>query len=234
MKKNKRRFSCSPEEKNQIFIPDCDAKRIPSPKLPSPTTCLPDEELEELERSIDKANEILLSLGTPEEEDRNQAFFDSLRRFKAAKVTIDITCPEPIKVEGCLEAAGRDFLLLSCSTSGGFRIIPFEHINKIKIKSKRHVKNERELLDIDPRLRRKLVLNFGATVSRSPFLINEFFGLTLPIMLLLFRKKVITAILPDDQVEGVLARVDNETVCIVNGEKRTVVPILNACGFLIE
>ncbi|PLT28557.1 hypothetical protein [Peribacillus deserti] len=234
MKKHKQRFSCSPDKKDQIFIPDCNVKRIPSPKLPSPTTCLNEPELEELERSIDKANEILLSLGAPEEEDRNQAFFRSLRKFKAAKVKADINCPEPITVEGCLEGAGRDFLMLNCGSMGGFRIIPYEQINKIKIRKKRHEVNEEEVLDIDPRLRRKLVLNFGATVSRSPFLINEFFGITLPIILLLFTKKHITAVLPDERIEGILERVDNETVCIVNGEQRMIIPILNVCGFIIE
>jgi hypothetical protein len=54
-------------EHNDFCIPEeCCPERIPTPLYPSPNSCLPHEELEELEARIEEANRLLLDLGLSE------------------------------------------------------------------------------------------------------------------------------------------------------------------------
>jgi len=66
-------------EHDDFCIPrECCPERIPTPLYPSPNSCLPHEELEELEARIEKANRLLLDLGLS---DRGNGFDDDFEKL---------------------------------------------------------------------------------------------------------------------------------------------------------
>jgi hypothetical protein len=98
-------------EHDDFCIPrECCPERIPTPQYPSPNSCLPHEELEELEARIEEANRLLLDLGLS---DRGNGFdeqFEELNeeaRMRAfdglvgqiVKVKIDCEVEEELEEE---------------------------------------------------------------------------------------------------------------------------------------
>lgn len=64
MEDERKNTHSAPEKDNHFCIPEqCCPERKETPKYPSPTSCLPEDELEELEKKITEANRLLLDLG---------------------------------------------------------------------------------------------------------------------------------------------------------------------------
>ncbi|MCK0472467.1 hypothetical protein [Halalkalibacter sp. APA_J-10(15)] len=171
---------CIPEE--------CCPERIPTPKFPSPNTCLPPEELEDLERRIEAANELLLSLAlarrnveegdadAQEEERLRQAFEGLQGQF----IKVELAKQEQGRkklVQGFVCLVGRDFVLLEDERF--LKVFRLEDVCSIKHDEEFHKKEHEHDPMFDPCLRRAITLDFGATVGQSPELIQLFFGLDL-------------------------------------------------------
>ncbi|WP_062049316.1 hypothetical protein [Bacillus sp. JCM 19034] len=168
---------CIPEE--------CCQERIPTPKFPSPNTCLSPEELEDLERRIEEANELLLSLALSRrdveeaadvEEERLREAFEGL---KGQFIKVELAKQEEGRkklVQGVVCLVGRDFVLLEDERF--LKVFRLEDVCSIKHDEVRKEEHEQEVT-FDPCLRRAITLDFGATVGQSPELIQLFFGLDL-------------------------------------------------------
>ena len=116
----------------------------------------------------------------------------------------------------------------------GNRIIPYQNISKIEVKKKSKARDQIshdpfDDLVKDPFLRRNLVLNFGATVSQSPVLINEFFGLTLSVLLITYIGHNVTIFIENDTITGVITKVDSETISLSCEKSHEVIPLANIC-----
>ena len=229
---NKKRTFCCPVDEDIYFIPKCDDKRDDSPKFPSPTGCLTREETEKLEKCNDEANELLLSLGLSGELGIDRSYFLALQDNEGAEIHVNLQC-EKVKVQmGKLIFVGLNFLIMDNKT--GVRIIPYQHILKIDVQKKSKAQDQIshdsfDELVRDPLLRRDLVLSFGATVSQSPVLINEFFGLTLSVLLLTYINHEVTIFTESDTVTGVITKVDSETINLSCKKSREVIPLANIC-----
>lgn len=81
----------SPED--YFCFPDDCPERIESPKIPSPTSCMPEGRLHELEEKIDGANRMLLDLGLSNEQSElgRRILFDGLA---GQMVKIKINCSD--------------------------------------------------------------------------------------------------------------------------------------------
>ena len=229
---NKKRTFCCPVDEDVYFIPKCDYKRDDSPKFPSPTGCLSREETEKLEKCIDEANELLLLLGLSGEMGIDRAYFLALQSNEGAEIHVNLQC-EKLKVQkGKLIFIGLNFLIMD--NKNGNRIIPYQNISKIEVKKKSKARDQIshdsfDDLVKDPFLRRDLVLNFGATVSQSPVLINEFYGLTLSVLLLTYIDHEVMIFTGNDIITGVIVKVDSETISLTCKKSQEVIPLANIC-----
>lgn len=284
---------------------DCCPLRLDTPKFPSPTSCLPEEQTMELDRRIDAANELLLNFGLSNEQSK-LGKMRSLEGLIEQLVEIELDCEEAeeeievskptlkmtsikaikgvekrnqkiwrwrkkvgkiqkkprvgkrtnikkvskrkkkevvnkkkvierdnIKICGVVCFVGRDFVVLRQSNEQ--IIIPLLKIISLKTDS-RIVQplNEPELLDIDPCLRRSLTFNFGETVSCSPELIDIFFKTTLAIFLLTVLHKNLKIKINDEEFEGTLVEVTNESMLIsLCNEKEMDIPFPSICFITI-
>lgn len=249
MKKIVREEFCCPEAvppdaPDDFCIPDfrCPDK-IETFKFPSPTSCLPPEELEELEARIDAANELLLDLGLSDErrdeERRVEAREAAFRGLLGQNVMVNLECPiaeneeENRVVKGRVHFAGRDFVIVR--RGGKQMLIPYLKVCSIDLQNRfADPEEEPRLADIDPCLRRAITFNFGEVVSQSPQLIDIFFGLDLVIYLLAFLDKEVKAVLPDEVIIGELKDVTRESVTICKGENEQEIPIEDVCFMVIN
>lgn len=78
---------------NDFCIPENCPEIIETPRFPSPTSCLQEERLHELEEKIDAANRLLLDLGLSGEQKEHgrRVLFDGL---KGKKVKVKINCTQ--------------------------------------------------------------------------------------------------------------------------------------------
>lgn len=161
-------------------------KRKPTPRFSSPNSPLSPKELIQLQECIEASNELLRSLGNPRDHDNLSALRIRLRMLRGISVRVETSCGgAKQELAGCLQEAGRDFLQLY--NEGQKEIVPFSRICSVSRSGEKQVcKHDQELADIPLSLRRSLVLGFGEVVSKSPFLINIFFGLPLHLHLLVF------------------------------------------------
>uniref|UniRef100_A0A1S2LZZ6 Uncharacterized protein n=1 Tax=Anaerobacillus isosaccharinicus TaxID=1532552 RepID=A0A1S2LZZ6_9BACI len=159
-------------------------EQLPQPKFPSPTSALSPQELEEVEECIMAANDLLLSLVT-DDEINERALQLNLRRLRKQFVTVLVDCGnKKEEVSGIFLDAGKDFIILVNSETKNVTVITTNRIlffSSANRKTEAH--HEQELISIDPCLRRQLTFNFGETVTKSPFLLNLFFGLDLSMFL---------------------------------------------------
>lgn len=93
----------SPED--DFCFPDDCPERIETPKIPSPTSCMPEGRLQELEEKIDGANRMLLDLGLSNEQSElgRRILFDGLA---GQMVKIKINCSD--QDESSTEASAAD------------------------------------------------------------------------------------------------------------------------------
>ncbi|MBE3577906.1 MAG: hypothetical protein IMX00_09495 [Limnochordales bacterium] len=91
-----------------------------------------------------------------------------------------------------------------------------------------------ELIDIDPDLRRDLVLSFGRVVASNPELISIFFGLPLHLRLRQEAGVRITVRLEGDTVTGQLSEVDEESIKVrtAPGAEHRII-LAEVCAILI-
>ncbi|AXI10090.1 hypothetical protein CV093_15555 [Oceanobacillus sp. 143] len=222
---------CIPEE--------CCPERIDQPRFPSPTSCLPQEQLEELEVNISEANQILLDLGLSNEREPNEIFQRAFDGLVGQRVAVKIDCPllsNPDKIvtrRGRVFLVGFDFVVLRNKANREV-IIPFEKIQKIRLSGRFAEPIEEEALDdIEPCFRRRLTFNFGETVASSPELIQIFFRLRLRIYLLLLVNQRIRVRLENKFMRGTLFDVHEETITLRVGKKEREIPINNICYFVV-
>lgn len=162
-------------------------RKIPTPRFSAPTSGLPPAETERLVACIEEVNHLLLTLALENDPDE---FLDLQHRFRQLRhesVQVNIECGDQTKpFKGKLDDSGKDFLIIH-STHGKKTLLPFQRICSVKHShtGAQH-QHHPELQHIDEKLRRQLVLHFGQVVSKSPFLINLFFGLSLELFLLCF------------------------------------------------
>lgn len=234
-------------EENDLFCSPCICPgQIPQPRFPSPTSNFPAEDLENLKRGINKANTLLLSLAQEGEIDGNEidsARIPIVQAGEAAKgeveindralqvslfqligqcVEVTIRCNDEEEVmDGIFADSGRDFIILerNYKIHKNLLLIPFEKIIKIE---HQQVKEpcERNLSDIDTCLRRDITFCFGETVSKSPFLLNLFFGLSLSLFLESYIGRFVY-IKGEEEIKGCLQEITNRSVIIIdNCDKR--------------
>ena len=232
MNLDKRRTFCCPIDEDVYFIPKCSDERDDSPKFPSPTGCLTREETEELERCMNEANELLLSLGLSGEIGIDRSYFLALQDDLGADLRMDLECNKQKEQRGKLIFVGRNFLILE--ELGEVHIVPYQNISKVAIEKKSDIRDHTRYNKIDellqnPFLKRDLVLNFGATVSQSPVLIHEFFGLTLSVLLITYIDQKVTVFTEGDTITGLITEVDSETISMMSKNRCVVVPLVNIC-----
>lgn len=216
---NDEEFCCPefvPAEAYDDFCPPNNCpERILTPSYPSPTSCLPKEELEELEEKIEAANRLLLNLalsGEQSEEARRSAFDKlvgqevkvKLKEVKKENETEDTTVRSSqankkrrCRIRVCRNKTGTPTLIEGKVILVGFDfvvikgrkiefILPYSQVCKLyPNKALKEEATEPELQDVDACLRRDLTIHFGETVSCSPKLIQIFYRLHLSIYLLL-------------------------------------------------
>ncbi|WP_042224243.1 hypothetical protein [Oceanobacillus manasiensis] len=196
----KRAFNC-PEvvpanAEDDFCLPKDCPERLPQKKFPSANTAFPPKEFEEIRECIERANELLLALavggdddeaGEEADEPNERALQQSLRTLRKLFVTVHFNCKgKKEEISGCFIDAGLDFIIIENANTGNISIIPTTRVLSIQYDKKEEATTqqlEQELLTINPCLRRKLTFHFGETVTRSPFLVNLFFGLNLSMFL---------------------------------------------------
>ncbi|MBP3952263.1 hypothetical protein [Bacillus suaedae] len=215
------------EEKDplEFFIPDCCCpERYPTPMVPSPTSCVTEEELEEIEEKIDEANALLLMLGLGDDIPSNQMFQQIFDGVIGLEVEIMLNLETPKKVEGRVFLVGFDFVLLHNSKVD--RIVPFQFIGEINIVGRyAKPKHVLELRTIDPCFRRDLTYHFGEVVSASPELLQIFFRMGLHVYLLLLEAKRVKVYLDDEFFEGLLKDVNKESIVVKVKEEMKIIPL---------
>lgn len=196
----KKAFNC-PEvvpagvEEDFCLPKDC-PERIPQKKFPSANTSFSPKEFEEIRECIERANELLLALavggddgetGEEADEPNARALQQSLRTLRELFVTVNFNCKgKKEEISGCFLDAGLDFIIIENADTKNISIIPTPRVLSIQYDKKEETtaqQLEQELLTINPCLRRKLTFHFGETVTKSPFLVNLFFGLNLSMFL---------------------------------------------------
>ncbi|WP_409254167.1 hypothetical protein V1502_09790 [Bacillus sp. SCS-153A] len=209
----------------------CCQKRLKQPKIPSETSCLPEDVLEEVEKDIIKANQLLLQLGL-EDPERNRVIKEAFRGIEGLNVIIELEAGEPPvgdeegegkaqverEVTGKVFLAGNDFVALLHDEKE--ILIPNERVSLIKADGRfAEPVSEPLLSDIDPCFRRELTFHFGRTVSSSPELIQIFFGMKLAIYLLLIQDKEIQVVLEEETLKGVLWKVSEDSLTLKNEDE---------------
>ncbi|WP_232695917.1 hypothetical protein [Brevibacillus daliensis] len=152
---------------------------IRTPLYPSPNSNLSQRKLDQQQKCIEAANNLLQALGNPQDPENTNALrlhFQSLRNM-LLRITVGCAMKKEC-IGGCLQVAGSDFLQL-IGEKGKLTFVQYDKICSVATKGDEANENEQELLHIDPCLREALVSSFGEVVSQSPFLINIFFGIPL-------------------------------------------------------
>ena len=204
--------------KQDRYCPD----RFPSPQLPSPTDCLPPNELARVLEQIKDANELLLDLALSDDRPAQETYRKVFSGLMGVRVEIKNQQLET--VEGVVIFVGYDFIILR---EGEYAFIfLFEKMERIEPYGKyAEPYPTLELGEIEPSLRRELTFNFGKIVAASPELIHLFFGIRLEKYLLSMEDKRIKINMGDISVDGLLMDADKKTITLdINGEKN-VIPI---------
>lgn len=220
------RFRC-PEcvpagEEEERYSYQCNCpEQIPQPRFPSPTSSLPPDEFAEVRECIEKANALLLALGAERDEENLRALQLSVRSLRKQQVKVLMDCKEKKqKVFGRLVDAGRDFIILQIKDN--ILLIPFTRIISLQhVLDTEGVELDQELIDIGHCLRRALTLHFGEVVTRSPFLLNLFYGLDLHVFLESFTGCHIFVCLEEKEgIKGMLIKTGERAIEVkMKGEK---------------
>lgn len=211
------------DKESYFYIPvQCCPDRYPSPNLPSPTSCLPKEDLERVLEKIRAANELLLDLALGEErlpDETYQKVFDGLIGLR-----VEITALSGETCEGKVSLSGYDFVVLRNEEK--VFIYPYSQIDIVKPFGRfADPYDDPELREIDPCFRRELTFNFGDVVSSSPELIHLFFRMRLNIYLLVYEEKHIQVQIDGQTIEGQMKKVDKESISLEVAEQLTTISI---------
>jgi hypothetical protein len=133
-------------EHDDFCIPEeCCPERIPTPLYPSPNSCLPHEELEELEARIEETNRLLLDLGLSE---RGNGFDDDFEELneEARMRAFDGLVGQIVKVKiDCaagVEAEEEEAEVVGSTTTGTHRV----KRAKAKKRAGQHSRKKRKVL----------------------------------------------------------------------------------------
>lgn len=236
-------FECLPEKRSyskDLFCSSCKCHEKPSqPSFPSANSSFPPGELAEITEHIEQANELLLALGLERDDKNLRALQLSLRKLRNQFVSVKLVChDEHQNHEGHLFDVGLNFILLETSV-GNIIVIPFERINFIERRNQKRDRQDLqqpELINIDPCLRRSLTINFGHVVSKSPYLINLFFGLEL----ILFLESFVGSFVyvksdkSKNEIDGILSTVNKRRIELTVDNKKQGIDFDELCFIEIE
>ena len=222
-------IDCCPKGKleqnhtNDFCIPEqCCPERFPSPQLPSPTACLPENLLEQVLVEIEEANELLLDLALADDRPIEEVFqkvFDGLMGLR-----VEITNKIGETISGRVTLSGFNFVVLEEKEL--VSIYPHNQIETIKpIGKYAEPHHSPEFSEINPCFRRDLTFNFGEVVASSPALIHLFFRIRLNVYLLKFEDKKIQVKVDNTIVEGLLVKVNKETIALKVKDENNIIPI---------
>ena len=204
-------------DNESIYSPKhCCPKQHPSPKLPSPTSCLPQEDLNKVVETIREANELLLDLALGEERPINETFqkvFDGL-----IGVRVKILGASGETCEGKVILSGSDFVVLQDEEKRF--LYPYTQIDLVKPFGRfADPYHDPELEEVASCFRRELTFNFGCTVSSSPELLHLFFRISLSIYLLSLEGRLFLVQLDGQSIEGILKQVDKDSFRLEENEQ---------------
>lgn len=223
MENSSRCPSCG-KEKNYDLIHHHSAhclERIPQPQFPSENSTFPPKELAEIKECIEQANELLLALGLENEENEInlRSFQLTIRKMQGKIISVTVLCnEEELQVKGILKDAGLDFIVLETEVKN-ILLIPIRRILFLEYREEVFSNcREQELLCIDDDLRLDLTLHFSEVVSKSPFLLNLFFGLKIDLFLESFIGCVIYVRTDYErkEIEGTLTCVDKRKIDLMD------------------
>jgi len=126
------------------------------------------------------------------------------------------------KMAGEVVDAGKDFIILKTKVLN-LLLVPFSRILHFTRRCEENKCEELELINMKPCFKRELTLHFGEVVSKSPFLINLFFGLDLHYFLDSYTGCYIYIRTDQDkrEIEGILnSTTKNSLVLCMDKEKR--------------
>ncbi|MED3727431.1 hypothetical protein HPB58_13995 [Priestia filamentosa] len=239
-------FDCEPGGTEDDFcLPDTCPERIIQPQFPSATSSFPPEQLAEIDACIEKANELLLTLGLQqEEEEEDDVLLQNLHKLKGQMIEVTISCTEEdIEPEGTLTCEnhyekvhgkfiynGVDFIILHTMDDETVWI-PFTKIRWMIQKEQEEILNrDQPLLNIDPCLRREITFNFGQIVPKSPFLLKLFFPLQLSFLLKSFIDCALCVKTFDNkETRGTLVKVTERSLLIETPRKKQGIDFEKVC-----
>jgi hypothetical protein len=211
-------------------------EKIPTPRYRSPNSPLPPAQLDELQKCIETANDLLRSLGTerdPENQRQLQLHFLELHEIL---VRVKVKGFEKRYEEvGSLMTAGKNFIELN--TVGKRVLIPFVKIDSIQYEGKGNdKKHHQELIHLNRQIKRELVLHFGEFVSRHPELVNLFFGIPLHLMLVQYKERMVNLKVEEqsDVVSGKLVEMEENFLQIFKNDESVQIPLEKICLVEIE
>ena len=200
----------------------CCPDKKPSPEFPSPTGCLPEEELAELKERINAANTLLLDLALDDDRPPEETFLKVFSGLMGLQVKVEMDGGRT--AEGKVHTAGHDFVVLLDEHTEV--ILPYRIIAKAEPCGRfAESGHEAELREVDPCLRRDLTFNFGATVASAPELLHLFFRMRFNLYLLFLEAKTIELALGDELVEGFVTDVNKESVVVKVGKDIQIIAI---------
>lgn len=208
-------------------------KQIKTRRFTSPTSGLPQEELDELQECMELANDLLRSLGSERDEANKRQLQLHFLNMKGNVVKAHILAfpsrdhresidnhKKSIYKIGRIATAGRDFIQINQVGSAVF-ILYDQLLSIARADNYEEEYPEDSLLDVDFYTRRELAFNFGEYVSKNPNLINLFFGIPLFLKLKQFLGNDVKVKTFEEFYYGTLICVDEGTIVVKNknGEK---------------
>jgi hypothetical protein len=220
--------SCSPFQ-------SCPEK-IPTPRYRSPNSPLPQAQLDELQKCIETANDLLRSLGNERDPENQRQLQLHFLELHGILVRVKVKGPEKKHEEvGSLMTAGKNFIVLN--TVGKRVMIPFVKIDSLQYEGKgQDKKHHQELIHLNRQIKRELVLHFGEFVSRHPELVNLFFGIPLHLMLVQYKDRMVNLKVEEqsDVVSGKLVEVEENSLQILKNDQTVQIPLEKICLLEIE
>lgn len=208
--------------------------RVSTPRFSSPNSPLPPEELEKLKACVEAVNELLRTIGNPDDPDNKRVLQMRLRKLRGVLMHVNVKCARAeLPVEGILKDAGRDFLQIEsigrCTFILYDRVCTLRRVESSQEKPGHHP----AMVDLEACSRRALILDFGKVVAGDPNLVNIFFGIRLHLRLLSFlgcgvevetdAGDIFNGILSDSQenyihvqTDSSLVQINFNNICVVN------------------
>jgi hypothetical protein len=215
---NEKHPSCSHDQ-------NCPEK-IPTPRYRSPNSPLPQNQLDQLQKCIETANELLRSLGKERNTENQRQLQLHFLELNGILVRVKVKGQEKHEEVGSLITAGKNFITLN--TVGKRVLIPFVKIDSLQYEGKDHdKKHHQDLIHLNRQIKRELVLHFGEVVSRNPELVNLFFGIPLHLMLVQYKERMVNLKVEEksDLVSGKLVEVEENSLHISRNDETVQIPL---------